>query len=58
MHNRNYNDIIHLKRPDSKRDNMKIEDRAAQFSPFAALTGHDKAIKETEKQVESKMEKK
>ena len=26
---------------------MLISDRAAQFSPFAALTGHDAAVKET-----------
>jgi len=26
---------------------MAVSDRAAQFSPFAALTGHDAAIKET-----------
>jgi len=26
---------------------MSLYDRAAQFSPFAALTGHDQAMKET-----------
>ena len=26
---------------------MSMHDRAAQFSPFSALTGHDAAIKET-----------
>ena len=30
-----------------RRPRMLISDRAAQFSPFAALTGHDAAVKET-----------
>jgi len=42
-----YEDIINLKRPDSKRIPMSRENRAAQFSPFAALTGYDESIKET-----------
>jgi len=44
----NYDDIIHLPHPRSKkRSPMSMQDRAAQFSPFAALTGFDAAIKET-----------
>ncbi len=43
-----YDDILHLPHPVSKRHpQMPIENRAAQFAPFAALTGHDAAIKET-----------
>ena len=43
-----YGDIINLPHPDSKKHKrMSMRDRAAQFSPFAALTGHDAAIKET-----------
>ena len=43
-----YDDIIHLPHPVStKHTQMPIVDRIAQFSPFAALTGHDAAIKET-----------
>ena len=43
-----YDDIIHLPRPVSPRHApMSMLDRAAQFSPFAALTGHDAAIAET-----------
>lgn len=43
-----YDDIINLPRHVSKtRPQMPVGDRAAQFSPFAALTGHDIAIKET-----------
>ena len=43
-----YDDIIHLPHPTSTRHpRMPIADRAAQFAPFAALTGYDSAIKET-----------
>ena len=44
----NYDDIIHLPHPTSERHvRMPMIDRAAQFSPFAALTGFDDAIEET-----------
>ncbi len=43
-----YDDIIHLPHHvSSSRTSMPITDRAAQFSPFAALTGHGAAIVET-----------
>lgn len=43
-----YSDIIDLPHHVStKHPHMSSEDRAAQFSPFAALTGHEAAIKET-----------
>ena len=43
-----YDDIILLSRPTSgKRARMSNYDRAAQFSPFAALTGFEAAIEET-----------
>lgn len=43
-----YDDIIHLPHHVSAaHPPMPAADRAAQFSPFAALTGHDAAIKET-----------
>lgn len=43
-----YEDIIDRKRPESgKHPKMSMEMRAAQFSPFAALTGLDEAIDET-----------
>lgn len=43
-----YEDIIHLPHPVSKtRARMSAIDRAAQFSPFAALTGFDAAVAET-----------
>lgn len=43
-----YEDIINLPHHTSKsRPHMSAHDRAAQFSPFAALTGYDAAITET-----------
>lgn len=43
-----YDDIIHLSHPVSKKHpQMAAIDRAAQFSPFAALTGYEKALEET-----------
>ena len=46
--NNPYEDIMHLSRPVSTRHlPMSMLDRAAQFSPFAALTGYDAAIEET-----------
>ncbi len=49
-----YNDIIHLPHhTSSKRPRMSLMDRAAQFSPFAALTGYEDAIEETGRLTES-----
>lgn len=43
-----YDDIIHLPHHVSKRHpQMSLYNRAAQFAPFAALSGHDDAIEET-----------
>lgn len=43
-----YDDIIELDyQPSPKRAHMSLHDRAAQFAPFAALTGHEEAIEET-----------
>lgn len=48
-----YDDIINLPHHvSSTRPHMSIEERAAQFSPFAALTGHEDAVKETARQTE------
>lgn len=44
----NYEDIIHLPHHVSTvRAHMSLHDRAAQFLPFAALTGYEDAIRET-----------
>ena len=48
LKNYQYDDIIDLPHHISPtRPRMSMIDRAAQFSPFAALTGYDAAIKET-----------
>ena len=52
-----YDDIIRLSHPDSpKHPRMSLYDRAAQFSPFAALTGHSAAIEETRRLTDRRVE--
>ena len=53
----NYDDIINLPHHvSSKRPQMPMLDRAAQFSPFAALTGYDDAIHETARLTNDKVD--
>ena len=52
-----YKDIIDLPHHQSKtRQRMSMIDRAAQFSPFAALTGHNAAIIETARLTDRQIE--
>ncbi len=52
-----YDDIINLPHYVSKkRAKMPLGDRAAQFAPFAALTGHNAAIRETARLTSEKIE--
>ncbi len=52
-----YDDIIDLPHHVSrKHPQMPLLDRAAQFAPFAALTGHEAAIKETARLTEEEIE--
>lgn len=52
-----YDDIIDLPHHESKtRPRMSIINRAAQFSPFAALTGYDDAIEETARLTDERVE--
>lgn len=52
-----YEDIINLPHHVSpSRPQMPMSDRAAQFAPFAALTGYDAAIKETGRLTDEKIE--
>lgn len=52
-----YEDIINLPHHVSPtRPQMPMSDRAAQFAPFAALTGYDAAIKETGRLTDEKIE--
>lgn len=52
-----YKDIINLPHHIStSRPHMSVYDRAAQFSPFAALTGYDAAITETARLTDKRIE--
>ena len=49
-----YEDIVELSRPRPRgRAPMSHLDRAAQFSPFAALTGYEESIEETARLTEA-----
>ena len=53
----NYEDIINMPHHVSKtRAQMPRRDRAAQFAPFAALTGYEEAVSETARRTDSKAE--
>lgn len=52
-----YDDIIGLPHPVSrKHPRMPLENRAAQFAPFAALTGYDAAIQEKARLTDKRIE--
>ncbi len=52
-----YEDIISFPRHESKtHPRMPMTDRAAQFSPFAALSGYEDAIKEAARRTVKKIE--
>ena len=52
-----YEDIINLPHHVSKtRPQMSMLERAAQFSPFAALNGYDDAVKETGRLTDERIE--
>ena len=52
-----YDDILHLSRPFSQsHPPMPRADRAAQFSPFAALTGYEDAVRETARLTQGRLE--
>lgn len=54
---RRYDDLLDLPHPVSqKHPRMSAHDRAAQFSPFAALTGHNAAMEETARLTDRKLE--
>ena len=53
----NYNDIINNPHHTSKtRKRMSQSNRAAQFAPFAALTGYDASISEAARLTDTKIE--
>ena len=52
-----YDDIIELPHHQSaNRPHMPVTDRAAQFSPFAALTGYEAVITETARLTDQRLE--
>ncbi len=52
-----YEDIIHLPHHQAAgRTHMSLYDRAAQFSPYAALTGYGDMVKETARLTETRRE--
>ena len=55
--NDNYQSILYLSYQKSKRrPHLSISQRAAQFAPFAALTGHDQAVIEAARLTTDKIE--
>lgn len=57
MENHKYDDIISLPHHVSmKHSQMSRSNRAAQFAPFAALTGYEDAIKETARITQERIE--
>ncbi len=57
MNKDSYEDIINLPHHTSTRHpRMPIEARAAQFAPFAALTGYEDAVRETARITDDKIE--
>ena len=55
--NDNYDDIKHLSRPQyDDLHPMSMSDRAAQFSPFAALVGYDDEVDEAARLTDSRIE--
>ena len=54
---RSYEDLLRLPHPVSRtHPQMSIAERAAQFAPFAALTGYDDAVRETARQTQQRIE--
>ncbi len=50
----NYNDLLHLSPPLSRRKRMPALERAAQFAPFAALSGYEAHISEQARLTDSR----
>lgn len=50
-----YSDIFYKKRPKSLRPMMSMDKRAAQFAPFAALTGFEETLREHRRKTHDKV---
>ena len=56
MQKDSYEDILFLEHPTSLRHpRMSVQNRAAQFAPFAALTGYEEALGETARQTSQRI---
>ena len=51
-----YDDIIDLPYAKSKQHHMSLSDRAAQFAPFAALSGYDDMVQEEARLTDSRID--
>lgn len=51
-----YEDIIGLSRPTSKHPEPSMEDRAARFSPFAAISGYEDMVREAARHTQPRIE--
>lgn len=57
MNTHKYDDIINLPHHVSEtRPRMSLHDRAAQFSPFAALSGYHEAVREAARETDARPE--
>ena len=57
MSSNKYDDMIYLPNPTPTcKPRMSLHDRAAQFSPFAALTGYEDAVEETARLTDARLE--
>ena len=57
MGNGKYDDMVYMQNPTPTcKPRMSLHDRAAQFSPFAALTGYDDAVEETARLTDTRLE--
>ena len=57
MGNGKYDDMIYMQNPTPTcKPRMSLQDRAAQFSPFAALTGYEDAVEETARLTDTRLE--
>ena len=52
-----YDDMIYMQNPTPTcKPRMSLYERAAQFSPFAALTGYEDAVEETARLTDTRLE--
>ena len=57
MGNGKYDDMVYMQNPTPMcKPRMSLHDRAAQFSPFAALTGYEDAVEETARLTDTRLE--